>query len=71
LEENEYMGEDIASDPFLLVAKPHEKRREGFPLDSLSVHIESGKYYYDFDDYFEKYSEIDDGFRVFFERTML
>ena len=35
----EYMGDDIASEKFLLVSKPHEKRREGFPLDSLSVHI--------------------------------
>jgi 8-oxo-dGTP diphosphatase len=66
----QYMGEDIASDPFLIVAKPHEKRREGFPLDSLSVHIGSGKYYYDAENEFGKYSEIDDGFRAFFNRTI-
>ena len=64
-----YMGEDIASEPFLLVSKPHEKRREGFPLDSLSVHIESGKYYYDADDDFGKYSLIGDGFAAFFSRA--
>jgi len=66
----EYMGEDIASDPFLIVAKPHEKRREGFPLDSLSVHIGSGKYYYDDDNDFGKYSLIGDGFAAFFNRTI-
>ena len=65
-----YMGEDIASDPFLIVSTPHEKRREGFPLDSLSVNLKNNKYYYDFDDYFEKYAEIDDGFRNFFNRTL-
>jgi len=65
-----YMGEDIASEPFLLVAKPHEKRREGFPLDSLSVHIRSGKYYYDDDNDFGKYSLIGDGFAAFFNRII-
>ena len=65
------MGEDIASDPFLIVAKPHEKRREGFPLDSLSIHIGSGKYYHDAENEFGKYSEIDDGFRAFFKRIIL
>ena len=40
----EYMGDDITSERFLLVSKPHEKRREGFPLDSLSVNIGTGKY---------------------------
>jgi len=67
---HEYMGQDITSEKFLLVSKPHQKRREGFPLDSLSVDIKSGKYYYDADDYFEKYPFVNDGFRAFFKRTM-
>lgn len=66
----EYMGEDIASEKFLIVSKPHKKRREGFPLDSLSVHIKSGKYYYDDDNDFGKYSLIGDGFAAFFKRTI-
>jgi 8-oxo-dGTP diphosphatase len=66
----EYMGDDIASHPFLIVANPHEKRSEGFPLDSLSVHIKSGKYFHDFENKYEKYSEIDDGFRAFFKRVL-
>ena len=43
----EHMGEDIASEKFMLTPEPHKKRVEGFPLDSLSVHIKSSQYYYD------------------------
>jgi len=66
----EHMGEDIASERFLLVSKPHEKRvvAKGFPLDCLSVHIESGKYYYDIDGYSDKYLNVQNGFATFFLR---
>ena len=59
----EYMGEDIASERFLLVSKPHEKRvvAKGFPLDCLSVHIGSGQYYYDMGGYIDKYLNVHDG----------
>jgi len=43
----EYAGEDIASELFYITPKPHEKSVEGFPIDRLSVHIESNQYYYD------------------------
>lgn len=43
----EYMGEDIATQKFIIAATPHEKRVQGFPLDSLSVHIQSNTYYFD------------------------
>ena len=66
----EYMGDDITSEPFWLVSKPHEKRNEGFPLDCISVHIESGKYYYDINGYGEKYLEADNGFTAFFKRVL-
>ena len=66
----EYMGEDIASEPFYLVAKPHDKRRAGFPLDSLSVHIESGKYYHDTAGRGEKYCDSTDGFTAFFQQEL-
>ncbi|MDD2647890.1 MAG: non-canonical purine NTP pyrophosphatase [Eubacteriales bacterium] len=39
--------EAIYGREFLLVAKPHEKRVKGFPLDSISVDERSGAYYYD------------------------
>lgn len=43
----ERFDESVASRPFYLVEKPHAKRAAGFPLDSLSVDIESGQYYHD------------------------
>ena len=50
-EEHHYSSMDmsIATEPFILVTEPHSKRVEGFPLDSLSVDIATGKYYYDLD----------------------
>lgn len=39
--------DSIASESFLLVDTPHHKRTVGFPLDSLSVDIQTGKYYFD------------------------
>jgi len=68
----EYMGEDIASERFLIVSKPHKDRvrEKGFPLDCLSVHIESGKYYYDIDGYKGKYLNVHNGFSEFFKRIL-
>jgi len=64
----EHMADDIASEPFFIVAKPHEKRSEGFPLDSLSVCIQSGQYYNDLERKESKYPE--DGFTDFFKRIL-
>ncbi len=67
----EYFGEDIASTAFYIVDAPHAKRVEGFPLDCLSVDIQTGKYYYD---KAESRSSEDSGqasgFRVFFEKVI-
>ena len=41
------MDESLWGEPFYIVEKPHRKRVEGFPLDSISVEIKSGMYYYD------------------------
>jgi len=73
LDENsvhEYMNEDIESERFAIVSKPHGKRVAGFPLDGLSVHIGSGKYYYDMDSGYEKLINEDDGFAAFFKRIL-
>ncbi len=43
----ESMDESLASERFLLTAKPHEIRRPGFPLDSISKKLDTGEYYYD------------------------
>ena len=44
----EGMEENMASEPFLITSKPHSTiRKEGFPIDSISIDIKTGKYYYD------------------------
>ncbi len=61
----EHMESDIESEPFIITSILHDIRKKGFPLDSLSIQIESGKYYLDL----EKYNETD-GFLNFFKRTL-
>lgn len=67
----EYFGEHIASNSFYIVDTPHEKQVEGFPLDCLSVDIQTGEYYYD---KAESRSGEDsgqtNGFRAFFEQII-
>ena len=66
-EEHQYSSMDmsIATEPFILVTRPHKKRVPGFPLDSLSVDIVTGKYYYDLD-VKDVSTSVDDGVRAFF-----
>lgn len=70
-EDHHYSSMDmsIATEPFILVTKPHEKRVKGFPLDSLSVDIESGKYYYDLE-IKDVSTSVDDGVREFFKKSL-
>jgi len=68
LDENHHyssMDMSIATEPFLLVTKPHEKRVPGFPLDCLSIDIATGKYYYDLETK-DVSTSVDDGVRAFF-----
>lgn len=63
----ELMDSSLESEEFMITSKPHSKRRNGFPLDSLSVDIETGKYFYDLP---EKSSEkVESGFIQFFENA--
>lgn len=64
----EYMGEDISGEKFELNDTPHSKTVEGFPLDSLSIHIETGKYYFDLA-HKELVDNSMEGFKSFFKRT--
>ena len=59
------MDMSIATEPFILVSKPHEKRVPGFPLDALSIDIETGKYYYDLA-VKDVSTSVDEGVRMFF-----
>lgn len=67
----EAMEEGMASKKFLITSKPHPNRKPGFPLDSLSVDMETGKYYYDNleEDKLDVVA-VEDGFWGFFERFL-
>lgn len=60
------MDDSLATEPFLLVSKPHKKRVQGFPLDCLSKDIGSGKYYYDIKEKDPSTSALEEGFKMFF-----
>ena len=69
INENEiykYDGEDLNSERFYLVEKPHEIFRDGFPLDSLSVEMKSMEYYYDLKEDKSSHLGVINGFRNFF-----
>ncbi len=69
LDENHHyssMDMSIATEPFVLVSEPHSKHVSGFPLDSLSIDIESGKYYYDLE-IKDVSTSVDDGVGSFLQ----
>lgn len=67
----ESMGEALWGEAFLLADTPHEKKIPGFPLDSISININSGKYYYDLADNSQDSVAAENGFRQFFENVLL
>lgn len=72
LDENHHyfsMDMSIATEPFVLVSQPHSKRVEGFPLDSLSIDIETGRYYYDLE-VKDVSTSVNDGIRSFFTEIL-
>ena len=65
------MDESIEIGPLYMVDKPHEKMVPGFPLDALSVDIETGKYFQDMDENLAvDKSVIEQGFTKFFEEVL-
>ncbi|OGO88721.1 MAG: hypothetical protein A2Y17_06180 [Clostridiales bacterium GWF2_38_85] len=66
----ESMDDSLSGNRFLIVKTPHPKKVEGFPLDRLSVHISSGKYYYDIDNKSSDRSAFNEGFRKFFRELL-
>ena len=61
----------MESEPFLIVPTPHKALRRCFPLDSLSVDIESGKYYYDLESETLDQVAVEDGFVEFFQKIVM
>lgn len=66
----EAMEPSMESDKFIITEKPHPTLKKGFPLDSLSVDMKSGKYYYDLPkDELDKVA-VEDGFLEFFRNIL-
>lgn len=60
----------IACEPFLLTDVPHARREKGYPLDSLSKDIRTGRYYFDLPNDSFKDNTVDQGFHAFFKRVL-
>ncbi len=66
----EKMDESLAGEPFLLTEEIRPVREKGFPLDSLSVQISTGKHYYDLEEeQVERYA-VGEGFLAFFREIL-
>jgi len=66
----EHDGEDIQSEKFYIIDKPHVNYQEGFPLDSLSVEMKSMRYYYDLEEEESENLNMMNGFRDFFRKSL-
>lgn len=64
------MDESLMSESFILVSKPHHRRIKGYPLDSLSVEMNSMAYYYDLKNNAVDASVVDEGFKSFFAMVL-
>ena len=61
------MEESMASEPFIITSKPHPQRQAGFPIDSISIDIKTGKYYFDLDNK-EVDTNVENGFFKFIKK---
>lgn len=64
------MDKSMESEPFIITSKPHPTIKKGFPLDSLSIDIGTGKYYYDLAADREQEYNAEDGFLKFFKNIL-
>ena len=64
-----YSGDDISGERFILSPIRHKIQTEGYPLDSISINVNSGKYYVEME--YEKDSfGHEEGFRKFFKMVL-
>lgn len=63
----ESMDESLWGEAFLFTDRPHPKRISGFPLDSISLEISSGRYFYDLPENSQDALAAEGGFGKFFE----
>ena len=61
----------MESEPFVITSTPHSSiRKKGFPIDSLSIDMKTGKYFYDLPEQKLEQVAVEDGFLQFFERVL-
>ena len=61
------MDKDMESGPFLITQTAHRIRKKGFPLDSISLDIKTGKHFYDLTEEELDQVAVEDGFLRFFK----
>lgn len=66
----ESMDSSMESEPFIITSTPHKTLNKGFPLDSLSIDIKTGKYYNDLDPSRLDTVAVEDGFLEFFRKVL-
>lgn len=67
----ETMEPSMESEKFILTDKLHSTiRKEGFPLDSISLDIKTNKYYYDLPEDKLEQVAVEDGFLEFFKNIL-
>lgn len=67
----EAMEPSMESERFILTDVPHGTvRKKGFPLDSMSIDIKTGKYYYDLAAERLEQVAVEDGFLMFFQKIL-
>jgi XTP/dITP diphosphohydrolase len=67
----EAMEPSMESEKFILTDKLHSTiRKEGFPLDSISLDIKTNKYYYDLSEDRLEQVAVEDGFLEFFKNIL-
>ena len=67
----EAMEPSMESEKFILTDKPHSTiRKEGFPLDSISLDIKTNKYYYDLPEDKLEQVAVEDGFLELFKNIL-
>ena len=66
----EAMEPSMGSSAFILTSKPYPVMKKGFPLDSLSVDIKTGKYYYELTGNELDRLAVEDVFAEFFRKIL-
>lgn len=67
----EAMDASMESEKFLITDTPHSRiKKKGFPLDSLSIDLKSGQYFYDLPACELDQIAIEDGFLSFFQSIL-